>query len=146
MAPVACLLKGTLVRTPTSYVPIETLQIGEYVVNEQEQSLRITDIEKSDIVYKERSCLSKQVYKVPKGLHGAKSDLFLTRNHEIVMGDGSLKIPEECGAIKAYSKDYCIDGKFSVYHLRLERNCHFFANGCLVTSLGSSSKPVVTSI
>jgi hypothetical protein len=142
--PVPCILQGTLVNTPSGLVPIERLTIGGSVIDENGEHVPIVHIEQTKIFYTEcfsQACLSKKMYKVPKGLHGAKQDLFLTRNHEIVLSDGSLCIPQRCGAVLAKPEEIPVaKGWFSVYQLRLRKASHFFANGCLVTSLSSSSK------
>ena len=142
--PVPCILQGTLVNTPSGLVPVETLTIGGSVIDENGEHVPIVHIEQTKLFYTEcfsQACLSKKMYKVPKGLHGAKRDLFLTRNHEIVLPDRSLCIPQRCGAVVAKPEEIPMaKGWFSVYQLRLRKASHFFANGCLVTSLSSSSK------
>ena len=139
-----CVLEGTLVRTPCGDVPIETLRIGDSITNQKGKSVRINYVEHSEVKFTtcpEVACLKKLLYKVPKGLHGAERDLFVTRNHEIVMPDGTLEIPERCGAVKALQHEIHTDnGWYHVYHLGLDEESHFLANGCLITSLGSSTK------
>ena len=137
---VGCVLQGTLVSTPLGSIPIEHLQIGDSVCNEHGDNVQIVHVEHSQIFYTDcpsQSCLSKQVYRVPSGLNGTTQDLFLTRNHQIVLENGSLCIPEHCGAHKAPPEEH---GWLDVYHLRLKTDSHFRANGCLVTSLSSSKK------
>ena len=88
------------------------------------------------------ACLQRILYRIPKGMYGATEDCILTRNHEMVMEDGSLRLPENCGAKKVLANEISLkDGWFSVYHLRLDKDYHMIANGCLVTSLSSSNKP-----
>ena len=107
-------------------------------------SVPIVHIEHSTIKYNccnSLSCIQKILYKVPKGMLHATDDLFLTRNHELVV-DNTLKIPELCGAVRAAESDIALeDGWFHVYHLRLEKECHMIANGCVITTLSSSTKP-----
>ena len=91
--PAPCVVKGTRIRLPKGEIPIEQLKIGDLVVSEQGLETTVTQIEQTEILFRDcthQECLSRAIYKISAN----GRDLFVTRNHEIVQPDGSLHIPE----------------------------------------------------
>jgi hypothetical protein len=140
-----CLLPGTLIKTPTSYIPIENLQIGDLILSHQNKPVKVTYVEQAKVKNNEcdhERCLSKKVFKMVKGTYGLTQDLYITRNHEVVI-DGSLVLPETL-CEKTDPAEYCDkNGWFDIYNLRLEEDGnHLIVNGeCVVVSLNSSTVP-----
>ena len=138
--PKPCLIQGTMVRTPTSLVPIESLQIGDIVLNQHYKPVKITKITNRKIQYQsnpiESRALSDVIYTIPAGKLGANSNVYLTKHHQFMIEDGSMKKPEEYGLRRAEPSEICdASGHYIVHHLRLEDsyNNHFIVNGnCIV--------------
>jgi len=133
-----CLLKGTLVKTQNSYVPIEDLQVGDLVLNHKHEPTKITKTINQVISYKPilvGNEINRTIYKIPAGEYGATKDLFLTHHHRF-LANGKMLKPLEAGLEKAKPEEFCDEyKKYTVYHLRLEDeyNNNFIVNGdCVV--------------
>ena len=128
-----CLLDGTLVQTPKSQQRIETLKIGDYVLNQYKQPVKITKIHKQRCKYDPQD-ISKTIYKIPKGLFGATSDVYLTHHHKFLANNTMIKAGE-FNLEKPRPEEFSTNNMYTVYHLRLEDelNNHFVVNGgCVV--------------
>jgi len=133
-----CLLKGTLVKTQDSYVPIEDLKVGDVVLNHKQEPTKITKVIHINLSYIENPIgreVNTVVYKIPAGQYGATKDVFLTHHHKF-LANGKMVKPVDAGLTRAKPEEFCDENnKYSVYHLRLEDeyNNHFIVNGdCIV--------------
>ena len=133
-----CLLKGTLVKTQDSYVPIEDLKVGDVVLNHKEEPTKITKTTMINLSYIENPVgreVNTIVYKIPAGQYGATKDVFLTHHHKF-LANGKMVRPFEAGLKRAEPEEICDENKkYTVCHLRLEDEYknHFIVNGdCIV--------------
>lgn len=142
-----CLLKGTLVKTQDSYVAIETLRVGDMVLNHKQEPTKITKVINIRFAYIENPVgkeVSGSIYKIPAGQYGATNDVFLTHYHKF-LANGKMVRPCEAGLTRAKPEEICDENnRYSVYHLRLEDEYknHFIVNGdCVVEDWYEWVKP-----
>ena len=147
----SCLLEGTLVWTPKGYLPIETLKPGDSIETKNFY-IDIVKVGKWSVDLnreEDRNDLSKKMYKIPAGHHGATSDLFISHYHRILLQDHSDKgeykkgfdTPEHFGFVPANPEEFCKDGKYNLYHLQIARGNHFYVNGsCMVEAWEPNAK------
>jgi hypothetical protein len=138
---VSCLLEGTMVWTLGGYVAIESLKVGDSI-RTKNYSIAITKVGKWKVDLnseKDRSDLSKKMYKIPAGRFGATSDTFISHYHRILYytdDDNSSRgydIPTHLGLEVASPVEFAVDGKYTLYHLQLAIGNHFVVNGgCMV--------------
>jgi hypothetical protein len=138
---VSCLLEGTQVWTLGGYVAIESLKVGDSI-RTNHYSIAVTKVGKWKVDLnseKDRSDLSKKMYKIPAGRFGATSDTFISHYHRILYytdEDNSSRgydIPTHLGLEVASPVDFAVDGKYTLYHLQLAIGNHFVVNGgCMV--------------
>jgi hypothetical protein len=88
---------------------------------------------------KDRSDLSKKMYKIPAGRFGATSDTFISHYHRSLYyldEDNSSRgydISSHLGLEVASPVEFAVDGKYTLYHLQLAIGNHFVVNGgCMV--------------
>jgi len=137
---VPCLLKGTLVKTPKGPQPIETLAVGDFVLNSKGRAVKITETSQSTHGYEAArygNDASKWVYKVPAGKFGAKTDLYITYGHRIFVSDKESTIARFLGCELAEKAEICEkNGTYTVYNLGVEDGSNLVVNGgCVVESL-----------
>jgi hypothetical protein len=137
--PRPCLLKGTLVKTPAGWAPIETIQEGDVVMNHNREMKKVIKTDHWENEY-DTADRAAWVYKVPAGKLKASSDLYISCLHRFVFPDGSTKIARQMGYPRASKEEVCKEeegkeGKYTLYHLRLEdpEKNHLVVNGgCVV--------------
>jgi len=150
VAPVPCLLEGTLVRTPTGSTPIELIKEGDYVLNQHYNPVRVTLTTSRTLQYNANPTtkydLNNVIYTLPSGTLGATSNVYLSKHHKFMTSDGTMKKPEEYGLKRSELSDICKTGElYTVYHLRLEDeyNNHFIVNGdCVVEDWYDWPRPI----
>jgi hypothetical protein len=76
-----CLLKGTPILTPTGYIPIEILKIGDSVITGDNRTVSISDINHSIHL----STNSTDPYIIPTGFMNATQPFFVSPNHGIIL-------------------------------------------------------------
>ena len=134
----SCLIQGTLVLTESGYKPIETIRSGDYVLNQDGKPVRVLDAASWKHSYADSELSEwKQVYKIPAGLFWASSDVYISKGHRIVCGNGGFVLPANVGLERADKSEFCDeDGMYTLYHLRLDRafgRNHLVINGkCVV--------------
>jgi len=127
-----CLLKGTLVKTPSGWKPIETIREGDKVVAHNRKIVTVIKAGSWDNTY-DGAERAAWVYKVPAGKMKTNTDLFISCYHRFVLPDGSTKIARQMGYPRATKEE--ISDNYTLYHLRLEdpENNHLLVNGgCVV--------------
>ena len=130
-----------MVWTVGGYVAIESLKVGDSI-RTNHYSIAVTKVGKWKVDLnseKDRSDLSKKMYKIPAGWYGATSDTFISHYHRILYytdEDNSSRgydIPSHLGLDVASPVDFAVDGKYTLYHLQLAIGNHFVVNGgCMV--------------
>ena len=140
---VACLLEGTKVWTCNGYVPIETLKVGDSI-RTRKFDIAITKVGKWSVDMSnptDVANLSNKMYKIPAGLYGATSDVYISHYHRFMFesepSDDNFKrlmgIPEQVGLQPAPVSEFAKDGKYNIYHLQLALGNHYVVNGgCMV--------------
>lgn len=132
----SCLLEGTMVETPNGPVKIESIRVGDYVLNKHRLPVRVTDC----LIGRHNIQTAKdynRIFKVPRGRFGAKMDVYLTWGHRVMSNHGLMVLPERLGCQQPDMSEYCdVNGKYTVYHLEVEAPSeHFIVNGgCIVES------------
>ena len=146
----ACLLEGTLVRTPDGYVPIETIREGDYI-RTLKYDIVVTKVGKWEVDLndeKQRNDLSRKMYKIPAGVLNCNKDTYISHYHRILMEDASqeenpklFRLPEKIGLQVANPHEFAVDGKFRFYHLQVKYGNYFMVSGgCIVEAWESGAK------
>lgn len=134
-APQPCLIEGTLVLTPTGYKPIETIQVGDSIISHCKLTKKVLKVGRWVCDYKNRT-LEQTVYKIPSNKYGATKDVYLSHYHKVSDGKNML-YPKTLGLEIANESEYVTNGKFTLYHLQVEKSLlnHLVVNGnCVVDS------------
>ena len=134
-ASVSCLLEGTLVFTTTGYRPIETIHVGDSIVSHCGLTRKVTRVGKwiCDVKYQTEE---QRMYKIPAGSLRAKLDVYVSRFHKISNGT-MLLYPTTYGFKEAEPSELTKTGKYTIYHLEVERgstNYLLVNGGCVVES------------
>lgn len=133
----SCLLKGTLVSTPSGYRKIEALKEGDPLFNQTNDEILVEKILCNTYTFRDDNSFNI-VYKIPKGSEGNSSDVYLTRGHRVIRKSGNSVLPEKLGYLPAkYSEVFDEFGNYTVYHVRVKDgvNNHIVVNGgCIVES------------
>jgi hypothetical protein len=132
---IPCLLEGTLVRTPTHYKPIETFQVGDYILSHCNLAKKVTKVGKWKCTYDEHES-SQTMYKLPRGSYGALDPVYLSKLHKISNGSRML-YPATLKLEKADPREFTNRGKYTIYNLEVENGVlnHLVVNGeCVVDS------------
>ncbi len=115
-ANIACLLKGTLVQTPSGNVPIEDIKKNSFVNNQHGQPI--------EVIYTTSRTFSYEVhpgvmYKIPKNARGNTTDLFVTKQHPFFI-NGVRKEARDLGFSVA-AKEEVVDknGNITVYNISI---------------------------
>ena len=134
----ACLLMGTMVKTLNGYIPIETIKVGDTVISHKNTRVKVLEVGKWKCdLKKDRTDLVKRMYKIPAGKYDAETDVYLSHYHRILTDGYWLRIPKNLGFKEADPAEFAIDGKYNIYHLRVENGLdnHLVVNGgCAVES------------
>ena len=130
------LLKGTVVSTQNGSVPIESIHEGDMILNQAGEPVIVQQISIAHYHVKLAKGTYNEMYKVPKGSYGAKSDLYLTKGHRMLKKNGNVVLPEKLGFLPAPESEYCdANGNFTVYHIKVGAEHHLIVNeGCIVES------------
>jgi len=131
----ACLLKGTLVKTPNGYKPIELFAEGDFVTTHNNHVRRVTKVGKWVCSFKHHT-LEQTVYKVPAGSMQNTTDLYISRNHRISNGFRLCNV-DKLGFSEALESEITSNGQYMLYHLQIEQGVTNFLvvnGGCKVES------------
>jgi len=132
---VPCVLEGTTVLTPKGYIPIESIKEGDEIFSQFNVPVKVLKVGKW--LCEEKTKTPEQImYKIPKGFLDAKADVFLSKLHKVVY-KGWLRYPATVGLELAQESEYAKNGKYVLYHLKVEdgRNNYLVVNGgCLIES------------
>lgn len=129
-----CLLSGTMVGTPKGWVPIDDLQIGDDIVNQYGETIKIVLIFKWPVYWENRRFCDK-IYKIPRGLYGCTRDTYISSFHKIEHG-GMIEV-YKLGLELAKQEELTTIGRYILYHLQVENHevNNFIVNGgCVVES------------
>jgi hypothetical protein len=124
-----------MVRTPTGYKAIETIQEGDIVISHCGLHKKVLKAGKWLCNYATRT-LEQTIYKIVKGSYGATSDVYISHFHKISNGTHML-YPNTLGLKEADPAEYTKHGAFTLYHLQIEKGRlnHLVVNGnCWVDS------------
>ena len=115
-----CFLRRTMIATPHGEVPIESLGVGDLVLNTRGRAVPITEVyaREWDV---EADVDRIQPYRIPAGVYGAKRDLLLSRRHGIVTGEsdgpgGLIGAGRSARAVRATD----VRGVVGYHHLRVD--------------------------
>ncbi len=136
---VPCFLKGTLIRTPTGEVPIETLKEGDEVVTTTGEIKAITNIQRATVPPTE----STNPYKIPEGDLGATQDLYLSPTHGVRTAGGETVEAQFLGYPQEKMDTPVEYYNISIGRLRSEL---IYANGVAVESMGADGKNTVADV
>jgi len=128
----ACLLEGTLVKTPLGYVPIEILRVGDFVVSHNKTQHKIIKTHKWACTIENKSDITTRIYKIPAGKQNTNRDLYLSFFHRVYSAcDGWLRKPISLGYKEAADSEISNNGKYNIYHIRIENGekNHLVVNG-----------------
>jgi len=145
----ACLLEGTKVRTPEGYVPIETIQEGDYI-RTLKYDIMVTKVGKWEVDLnddKQRNDISRKIYKIPAGHLNCDTDTYISHYHRILIEDLEnttntklFSLPEKIGLELADPLSFSIDGKFRFYHIQVKYGNYFMiSGGCIVEAWESGA-------
>lgn len=132
----SCLLSGTRVQTPNGPVPIESVRVGDMVLNHKKEAVRVIEIGSGTHNVATARKLDT-IYTIPQNQYGAKSAVYLTKGHRVLTKHGNLVLPEKLGFLPAHPSEYCdSEGNYTVYHLRLDdsESSIVVNGGCAVES------------
>jgi len=134
----ACLLEGTLVKTPIGYVPIEILRVGDFITSHNKTQHKVIKTHKWTCNIENKSDITNRMYKIPAGKQNNNRDLYLSFFHRVYSAsDGWLRKPISLGYKEAADNEISKNGKYNIYHIRIEngeRNHLVVNGGCFVES------------
>ena len=136
---VPCFLKGTLIRTLSGEVTIETLKEGDEVVTTTGEVKAITNIQRATVPPTE----STNPYKIPEGDLGATQDLYLSPTHGVRTAGGETVEAQFLGYVQEQMDVPVEYYNISIGRLRSEL---IYANGVAVESMGADGKNVVADV
>jgi hypothetical protein len=115
-ASIACLLKGTLVQTPSGDVPIEDITTNSFVNNQHGQPVEVIYTTSRTFSYAAHPGV---MYKIPKNARGNTTDLFVTKQHPFFI-KGQRKEARDLGFSVA-AKEEVVDenGNITVYNISI---------------------------
>jgi hypothetical protein len=136
---VACLLRGTKVKTPNGYRNIETLKVGDYVVSHRGNTVKIIKAHSWNVNWNDKISEESQVYVIENN----KNKTYISAYHKLknTKIDSSKKIKfinnemvQACdiGLKHATKEEICDEnGIYQLYNIQVEnheRN-HLIVNG-----------------
>jgi hypothetical protein len=131
-------LKGTLIKTPNGYVPIEKMKIGDEIVSDDGAIVKVTKIGKweCDANNKyDKLDLSKVMYKIPAGEYKCTTPVYISHFHRILAPDKWLRFAKNLGCKVATASELSESGLYTIYNLAVEQDKHLVVNGgCVVES------------
>lgn len=136
---VPCFLKGTLIRTPSGEVPIETLKEGDEVLTTTGEVKAIANIQRATVPPTEDTC----PYKIPAGDLGATQDLYISPTHGVRTAGGETVEAQFLGYAQEKMTTPVEYYNISIGRLRSEL---IYANGVAVESMGEDGKNVVADV
>lgn len=130
---VVCLLKGSKIKTPDGYVPIETLKQGDTILMPNGLEREIVDIPHQTVPNEPHLA----PYIIPAGKLGATEDLYLSPTHSVFI-DGKFIEAQFLG----YKRADLTDRFFEYYNISLGgfRDELLDAQGVTIESLGKPFK------
>lgn len=140
-----CLLKGTKVKTPNGYIPIEQMKVGYPIIVHDGSITKVTKVGKweCDICNEyDKIDRSKIMYKIPAGEYNCTSPLYISYFHRVFTSNQWLRFPKNLGFKPADISELSSsgDGRYTIYNLAVENGKHLVVNGeCIVESWTSDS-------
>tara|TARA_B110000208_G_scaffold189770_1_gene252057 strand:- start:755 stop:1375 length:621 start_codon:yes stop_codon:yes gene_type:complete len=128
-----CLKKGTLIHTPIGCVPIESLKIGDTILNKDKKEIKIKNI-LYNFLYTDKFKILK---KNKLGINKPNNNLVISQLH-IVEHNGKMYLPKNSNKFKNLPKQ-----KILFYNIETDDyiNDWFYANNCLVETYCSGKNP-----
>lgn len=126
-----CILKGTKILTPDGNVPIENIKVGDFIITHDGRKKEVIKTHFNSALHNKNT----QCIVIKKGTFGAEEDLYLSKNHAILIGDEFIipdrKMPNEIEYIS--SKTY-----YTYYSLMTEDylSDSLVANGVAIETWG----------
>ena len=120
-----CLNKGTLIKTKIGSLPIESLKIGDKILNQHLQEILIKDIKKCKKDTDDFTLLKKNKL----GKNNPSKDLVISNLHILKGKDNKLYLPKTSNKFRPLPQQ-----EIEFYHIETDNynNDWFIANNCLV--------------
>ena len=137
---IQCFLKGTIIITPSGYVPVESLKVGHMVITHDQRIVKIMGIEKTTPPEQENT----YPYKIPQGTRLQNyiciQDLYLSPEHAVLV-QYPYVVPIKYGP---YQQEKDVDLEY--YHIVLPNfyTDMLIANGLPCESLCVTPDPQLT--
>lgn len=80
---IQCILEGTLILTPSGYRLIQDLKVGDFICTHDNRHKKIIKIHYANVIHSNKT----QCVIIKKGTFGAIRDLYLSKNHAVLIGD-----------------------------------------------------------
>lgn len=127
--PPPCFLGDAPVLTPSGYVPIADLEVGDHVLTPDGEKVAI--LQKS-VTYDVTPCQRHNPYVVPAGVFGVTQDVYISPRHRILIPSIGLIQARKLGLRQLEMKK-----PFTYYNLKLEGEKHMVVAGMAVESIPS---------
>ena len=128
----SCLLSGTLVKTIGGWLPIQTLQVNDTVINQNGIPVKVVKILRMAEKYERRPKIKNKImYKIDINCYGALKPVYISRHHKILSESGFIKAHEANLKLAHKSEFTNKAGMYFLYNLQLEdhTNNHLVING-----------------
>jgi len=143
-ASASCVLAGTKVNTNTGWRNIEDLNVGDFILNQNDQEIEIIKMKCWRIKWGSKD-FANTVYKIQSGFCGTIETLYISAYHKILVS-GQLSEAYTLGLPRATKHDICNGDYYILYNIQLKnhKKNYFSVNGlCLIESWDGSEHGLV---
>jgi hypothetical protein len=129
----SCLLLNTLIKTVGGWIPIQTLNVHDTVVNHKGEPVKIVKILRMTEKYERKPKIKNKImYKINTNTYGALKPVYISRHHKIMTENGEMVKAHEANLKLAPKSEFTNEmGLYYLYNLQLEdyANNHLVVNG-----------------
>lgn len=143
-ASASCVLIGTKVNTSTGWRNIEDLQVGDFILNQNNHEVEIIKKKSWRIKWGSKD-FANAVYKIQSGFCGTVETLYISAYHKIVVS-GQPSEAYTLGLPRATKHEICSGDYYILYNIQLKnyKKNYFSVNGmCLIESWDGSERGLV---
>jgi hypothetical protein len=143
-AQASCVLAGTKVNTAEGWRNIEDLQVGDFILNQNNEQIEIIKKKSWRIKWGSKD-FANAVYKIQAGFCGTVETLYISAYHKIVIS-GQPSEAYTLGLPRATKNDICLGDYYVLYNIQLKnhKKNYFSVNGmCLIESWDGSEHGLV---